>query len=130
MSSAFEYKPSWKKTSKYGKYLRYFAEYLKYGDFKSLRFSLKFMFAHKLPAEDYEANSGMGRFMIRKNTNDFQFVNYAYEKAIKDYFIKNIDTFDVFIDVGACIGEYDIWLAKKGKRCIAVEPISFKGLER
>src|SRR6266700_4038807 len=88
------------------------------------------MFTHKLTYEDYKENSGMGRFMVRKNTNDFQFINYAYEKAIKDYFIKNIDTFDVFIDVGACIGEYDIWLAKKGKRCIAVEPISFKGLER
>ena len=127
---SFEYRPSWKNTSKYGKYMRYFAEYLKHGDFKSLGFSLKFMFTHKLPEQDYEASSSMGKFMIRKNTNDFQFINYAYEKAIKDFFIANMDSFDVFIDVGACIGEYDIWLAKKGKRCIAIEPISYEGLRR
>lgn len=130
MSTGFDYKPSWKRTNKYGKYMRYFAEYLKYGDFKSLSNSLKFVFTHKLPQKDYEARSGMGKFIIRKETNDFQFINYAYEKAIKDFFTRNIESFDVFIDVGACIGEYDIWLAKQGKRCVAIEPISYEGLRR
>jgi FkbM family methyltransferase len=130
MDSAFEYKPSWRNTGKYGKYLQYFAEYLKYGDFRSLGVSLKYMFAHKLPETDYETNSAMGKFIVRKNTNDFQFINFAYEKAIRNYLVKQMDTFDVFIDLGACIGEYDIWLARQGKRCIAVEPISHKGLVR
>ena len=31
----------------------------------------------------------------------------------------------MFIDAGACMGEYDIWLAKLGKRCIAIEPVNF-----
>ena len=130
MDSAFEYRPSWKNTGKYGKYLRYFAEYLKYGDFRSLAVSLRYMFAHKLPGADYETSSAMGKFIVRKNTNDFQFINFVYEKAIRNYLVKQMETFDVFIDLGACIGEYDIWLARHGKRCIAVEPVSYKGLER
>ena len=70
----------------------------------------------------------MGTFLIRKNTTDFQFINYAYEKSIKDYLRNNLSNFDVFIDLGACIGEYSIWLAKEGKQCIAVEPVNYKGL--
>ncbi|MBO9566754.1 MAG: FkbM family methyltransferase [Niastella sp.] len=126
--SGFDYKPGWKDPRKYGKYFNYFAEYVKYGDFKSLKHSLNYIFAHKFPKADYVTSSGMGKYLIRKGSNDFQFINYAYEKSIKDYFVKNMDTFDVFIDVGACIGEYDIWLARHGKRCIAVEPVSFKSL--
>jgi FkbM family methyltransferase len=130
MNSGFEYRPSWKDPGKYGKYIQYFAEYLKYGDFKSLSVSLKYLFAHKFPRKDYETSSGMGKFLIRKNSNDFQFINYAYEKDIKDYFVKQMNTFDVFIDIGACIGEYDVWLARNGKRCIAIEPVSFNSLKR
>jgi FkbM family methyltransferase len=100
-------------------------EYLKYGDFKSLAASIRYVSTHKLPGKDYETSSGMGKFHIRRNTTDFQFINYAYEKSIKDYMLKNINTFDVFIDAGACMGEYDIWLAKMGKRCIAIEPVNF-----
>ena len=92
--------------------------------------ALKYMFTHRLPQKDYEARSGMGKFLIRKNTIDFQFINYAYEKSIKDYLVKNLDSFDVFIDVGACIGEYDVWLAGHGKRCIAIEPVNFGSLKR
>lgn len=128
MSTAFEYRPNWKNPGKYGKYVAYFAEYLKYGDYKSLGVALKYMFTHKLPRTDYVAHSALGTFNIRRNTNDFQFINYAYEKGIRDYLAAHMASFDVFIDIGACIGEYDIWLAKNGKRCIAVEPVSFKGL--
>ena len=65
----------------------------------------------------------MGQFIIRKGSTDFQFVNYAYEKLIREYLRKNLNSFDVFIDVGACIGEYCIWLANKGKTCYAFEPV-------
>ncbi len=128
MSEVYAYKPSWKNIGKYSVYISYFIEYLKYGDFKSLGASLKYVLTHKLPPEDYETSSGMGKFIIRKNTNDFQFINYAYEKSIKTYLQKNLDSFDVFIDLGACIGEYCIWLAKQGKFCVAVEPVNWKGL--
>ena len=124
------YKPSWKNFNKYFIYLKYLSEYLKYGDFKSLKTSLKYVMTHQLPEREFEAKSAMGRFLIRKSTTDFQFINYAYEKRIKDYLLKEVENFDVFIDVGACIGEYCIWLAKKGKRCIAIEPVNFEGLRR
>jgi FkbM family methyltransferase len=124
------YKPSWKNFNKYFIYLSYFKEYLKYGDFKSLSASLKYVLAHKLPNKEFTSSSAMGKFTIRKHTTDFQFINFAYEKDIKNYLLKNIDTFDVFIDVGACIGEYCVWLALKGKKCIAVEPVNFAGLKR
>lgn len=128
MSQVEAYKPSWKNLSKYGVYIHYFVEYLKHGDLKSLGASLKYVLTHKLPQQDYTTSSGMGKFLIRKNTTDFQFINYAYEKSIKDYLRNNLNNFDVFIDLGACIGEYSIWLAKEGKRCIAVEPVNYKGL--
>ena len=130
MADVFEYKPSWKNTSKYGIYARYFAEYLRYGDIKSLIASLRYVLTHRLPARDYETKSGMGKFLIRGNTTDFQFINYAYEKSVKDYINSQLDSFDTFIDLGACIGEYNIWLGHHGKRCIAVEPVNFKGLQR
>lgn len=129
MSGTDTYKPSWRNASKYSIYLRYFYEYLKYYDFKSLWASLRYVFTHKLPTSDFKAVSGMGKFIIRKNTTDFQFINYAYEKSIKDYLKHNIHSFDVFIDLGACIGEYCIWLAREGKYCIAVEPVNWQGLK-
>lgn len=111
-------------------YLKYFSEYLRHGDLKSLSASVRYVFTQKLPQDDFLVTSSMGKFYIRKNTNDFQFINYAYERSIKDYLVKNMNTFDVFIDVGACIGEYVIWLAGQGKKCIAIEPVNHTALRR
>ena len=36
----------------------------------------------------------------------------------------------MFIDAGACIGEYCVWLAKNGKRCIAIEPVNFDAVRK
>jgi FkbM family methyltransferase len=127
---AAHYKPSLLNLRKYGIYFDYFKEYVVCKDFKSLSVSLKYFFAHKLPSEDYNASSKMGDFTIRKGTTDFQFINYAYERKVKEYIQSNIDSFDVFIDVGACIGEYCIWLAKAGKKCIAVEPVNFEAVRK
>ena len=124
------YHPSWKNLNKYFIYLDYFWEYVKHNDFKSLKASLRYVLNNKLPQDEYETKSGMGKFSIRKNSTDFQFINYAYEKSIKDYLLKHIDSFDVFIDAGACIGEYCIWLARLGKRCIAIEPVNFAALQK
>ena len=124
------YHPSWKNLNKYFIYLDYFWEYVKHNDFKSLKASLRYVLNNKLPQDEYETKSGMGKFSIRKNSTDFQFINYAYEKSIKNYLLKHIDSFDVFIDAGACIGEYCIWLARLGKRCIAIEPVNFAALQK
>jgi FkbM family methyltransferase len=127
---AAAYKPSLFNPSKYLIYIDYFKEYIACKDFKSLGASLKYVLTHKLPKEDYEAKSRMGDFLIRKGTTDFQFINHAYERKIKKYMEDNLDSFDVFIDAGACIGEYCIWLGKKGKRCIAIEPVNFAAVRK
>lgn len=124
------YRPKWYDLSKGLVYAKYFAEYLKYGDFRSLGASLKYVFTHKLPRSDFETRSGMGKFYIRKQTTDFQFVNFAYEYHLKRYLLDHINDFDVFIDAGACIGEYDIWLSQLGKKCIAIEPVNFQALSK
>ena len=98
MSNVKIYKPSWKNLGKYGIYVLYFFEYIKNRDFKSLKAAIRYVIYHKLPKYDYETKSELGKFRIRKGSTDFQFINYAYEKSIKDYLRHNLDTFDVFID--------------------------------
>lgn len=127
---AAQYKPSLFNPAKYITYIDYFKEYFVCKDFKSLGASLKYVLTHKLPKEDYQAKSRMGSFHIRKGTTDFQFINHAYERKIKKYMEDNLDSFDVFIDAGACIGEYCIWLGKMGKRCVAIEPVNFEAVRR
>ena len=127
---AARYKPSLLNFGKYFTYADYFTDYIANGDFKSLGASLRYMFTHKLPGEDFRAKSRMGAFHIRKGTTDFQFINWAYERKVKKYIKDHINEFDVFIDAGACIGEYCIWLAKLGKRCVAIEPVNFEAVRR
>jgi FkbM family methyltransferase len=127
---AANYKPSLFDFSKYAVYADYFKEYIACKDFKSLGASLKYMFTNKLPEKDYNTRSRMGHFLIRKGTTDFQFINEAYERKVKKYIREHINEFDVFIDAGACIGEYCIWLAKEGKRCIAIEPVNFEAVRK
>lgn len=127
---AAHYKPSLINPSKYLTYIDYFKEYIACKDFKSLAASLKYVFTHKLPREDYQTSSKMGNFLIRRGTTDFQFINQAYERKVKKYIQDNLESFDVFIDAGACIGEYCVWLAKNGKRCIAIEPVNFEAVRK
>ena len=124
------YKPSLLRVNKYFTYIDYLKEFVACGDFKSVGASFRYVMTHKGPKQDYVTSSKMGNFLIRKGTNDFQFINRAYEKKIKEYMQANLDSFDVFIDVGACIGEYCVWLAKQGKRCIAIEPVNFRAIEK
>ncbi|HUX84417.1 MAG TPA: FkbM family methyltransferase [Chitinophagaceae bacterium] len=123
------YRPSLKNGKQYIKYFFYFREYLIQGDFKSIFNSFQWVIRNKLPRKDYQLTSKMGRFIARKQTTDFQFPNFAYESEVKKYIKNNLNSFDLFIDVGACMGEYCIWLANSGKEVIAFEPISFSALE-
>lgn len=66
---------------------------------------------------------------MRPNTTDFQFVNYTYEKAVKIYIEQQLPAVHHFIDIGACIGEYCVWLAGKGIPCTAFEPVNYLGAE-
>ena len=124
------YYPSATNMSKYWKYLGYLVEYLKYGDWKSVKSSLKFVFKGQPESERRYANSRLGKFLIRKGTTDFQFINYAYERQIRNYILKHQDEFDTYIDIGACIGEYCVWIASLGKEVFAFEPVpaNYEGL--
>jgi FkbM family methyltransferase len=124
------YKPNLLRINKYITYLNYFKEFIISKDLKSLRASINYVMSQKGAEEDYIATSTLGRFHIRKGTNDFQFINRTYEKKVKDFIQNNLNQFDIFIDVGACIGEYCIWLAKQGKKCIAIEPVNYDAIEK
>lgn len=113
-------------------YARYLWEYLKSGDFRSIIASVNYILSGKSHTSDRIIISSIGRFHCRKNTNDFQFANLYYEWSVKKFIIKHIDQFSVFIDIGACIGDYSILLARSDKQCHAFEmiPGNFDALRR
>ena len=125
------YYPSWKNLSKYGQYLSYFKEYIRFYDWNSLKASLKLVLLNKPSSKEWKAKSAMGLFRIRSGTTDFQFINYAYEKRVRDFLKQEVaeHRLDGFIDIGACIGEYDIWLAGMGVPCVAFEPVNYKAVQ-
>jgi len=104
-------------------YLRYLYEYLKFGDIISIFASFRYVVSRKSHKSDRIIRTSIGTFFCRKNTNDFQFANYAYEWNVKKYILDQHSEYSVFIDGGACIGEYCIMLANNGMRCYAFEPV-------
>lgn len=120
------YFPSAYNVSKYGTYFRYLFEYIRFRDFKSLKASWNYLFRGIPPAGSWKAKSRLGTFNIRKGTNDFLFINYAYERKVRDYLEREHSKITCFIDIGACIGEFCVWLARKGVRCIAFEPVNYE----
>ncbi len=102
-------------------YTLYFFEYLKYGEWSSALNAVLYMFTRKSYSRGNRIKTSMGIFDTRKSTLDFQYINYAYEIEIKHFIEKQ--SFEVFFDIGACLGEYCIWLGKKGYRCMAFEPV-------
>lgn len=69
-------------------------------------------------------HTSLGTFYCRKNTNDFQFANYYYEWGVEKFIIERKNEFSVFIDAGACIGDYCILMAKLGKSCFTIELVA------
>lgn len=104
-------------------YFRYLLDYLKFGDFKSIVSSVKYLNNQTSHSDDRVIRTSIGTFFCRKNTNDFQFANYYYEWGVKKFILDHVKEFTVFIDGGACTGDYSILLAKKNLRCIAFEPM-------
>lgn len=104
-------------------YWWYFWEYLRYIDFRSISNALRYVISKKSNATDRVIHSRMGVFLCRKDTTDFMYANYNYERKVKRFIIKNLDKYDTFMDVGACIGDYSIWLANNGYKCLTFEPV-------
>jgi FkbM family methyltransferase len=103
-------------------YSLYFWEYLRYGEIDCLLNSIYFLFTKRSKTSGGIVKTSMGIFKTRPHTLDFQYVNYAYEIGIKHFIEK--ENCDIFIDAGACLGEYSIWMAKKGITCYTFEPVN------
>ena len=113
-------------------YLRYFFEYLKHGDILSIIASIRYLVNKTSHKKDRIIQTSIGKFFCRKNTNDFQFANFGYEWGVKKFLLDHSKAYTVFIDGGACVGDYSILLSRFGLRCIAFEPIenNFKVLTK
>ncbi len=104
-------------------YARYFLDYMRFGDLGSVMASVKYIVNKSSHSNDRIIRTSSGKFFCRKNTNDFQFANYYYEWGVKKFLLNHRKEFSVFIDGGACTGEYSIILSRYGIRCFAFEPI-------
>ena len=104
-------------------YSMYFFEYLKHGDLLSIVASVKYLTKKTSHSKDRIIKTSIGTFFCRKNTNDFQFANFKYEWGVKKYLLDNRHKYTVFIDGGACIGDYCVLLSRYDILCFAFEPI-------
>jgi FkbM family methyltransferase len=105
-------------------YTRYLFDYLKHGDIGSIIASVKYIINKTSHSNDRIIQTSIGTFYCRKNTNDFQFANYYYEWGVKKFILDHKNEFSVFIDAGACVGDYCVLLAKLNKRCFAFELVA------
>ncbi len=105
------------------KYIHYFREIIREGNFTLLIHSLNYFFYKKVPSTQLVIhNTAMGDYICRSNTTDFMYTLYSYEHKVKDLIKLHASEFDTYLDIGACIGEYSIWLAKQGLKCYTFEP--------
>ncbi len=107
------------------KYLKYTIESLQIGGPQLFYTALKYFVTKRAPAKPFVIhNRAMGTYLCRGNTTDFMYPFLSYEYRIKSRIKALLPDFDTYIDVGACIGDYSIWLAKQGLKCFAFEPNS------
>jgi len=109
-------------TTKLPLYLNYLGENLRNFDFASIRDSFNYIMFKKVPTMDRVIHSRMGTFLTRKKTTDFMYTNFAYEIQVKKFIQKHAIHYDVFVDIGSCIGDYSVWMASEGFKVFAVEP--------
>lgn len=105
-------------------YSRYFTEAIAMGNMPLLITALRFALQKKHPAKDVVIkNPKMGTVHCRKNTTDFMFSFYAYEYGVKEFLMKHKGHYSHFLDIGACIGDYSLLMAKNGMEVVAFEPV-------
>ena len=104
-------------------YLRYLLDYLKHYNIAPILSSIRYIRTGKSNKNDIIIKTSIGKFKCRKNTNDFQFANFFYEWDVKKFVLGQKNRFSVFIDCGACIGDYCIFMSRYVDRCIAFEPV-------
>jgi len=105
------------------KWFKYALEALQVGGVKLLWVSIEYFLLKKVPSKDLVIdNPEMGKFLCRANTLDFMFSFKSYEYKVKKAIWDRLSEYDVYIDIGACIGDYSIWMAKNGLQAYAFEP--------
>ncbi len=104
-------------------FLRYTKDFLKFGEYRYILSSIKYLLLKRTTSRTQIYKSSLGMFLVRKGTLDFQFANYAYEWEVKKFVEANYKDCDVFFDIGSNIGTYAIMLAKRGVRTFAFEPV-------
>jgi len=104
-------------------FLRYVADYLKFGEFYFLLTSILYVINGKANPPKRIYKSSLGTFETRKGTLDFQFLNFAYEWNVKRFVLQHYRDYNLFFDIGANVGTYSFLLARKGIPCHAFEPI-------
>jgi FkbM family methyltransferase len=111
-------------------FYRYFTDFLQFGQLTLVFASVYYLLTKKSFIRTRLYRSKLGCFLHRKGSIDFQFGNYAYEWNVKQFINKHAGNYAHFIDVGANIGTYSIFAAKRNMKVIAFEPIydNFKAL--
>lgn len=104
-------------------FLKYSVDFAKYGQFRYILSSIRYILTGKTTRKTRYYRSSLGKFIVRAGSLDFQFANYAYEWNVKKVFFKHFHDYNVFLDIGSNIGTYSILMAKKGLQCIAFEPV-------
>lgn len=102
--------------------LRYSKEFLKHGHLRFFIDSIIFFLTKKSLPQTKIMRSSSGLFLHRKGSIDFQFGNFAYEWAVKKFYLQHMNDYNVFIDIGSNIGTYTIMMGNKGLRTISFEP--------
>ncbi len=104
-------------------FLRYFIDFLQFGQVRLVLASIFYIITKKSFIETRIFRGKLGYFLHRKGSLDFQFGNYAYEWNVKKVMLKHYKSYNVFLDIGSNIGTYAIMLGQKGLKVFAFEPI-------
>lgn len=104
-------------------FLKYSIDFIKYGEFRYILSSIRFILTGKTTRHTRHYKSSLGTFLVRKGTLDFQFANYAYEWNVKKFVYKHIKDYDIFLDIGSNIGTYCIIPAIEGLKVYGFEPV-------
>ncbi|TXC77114.1 FkbM family methyltransferase [Luteibaculum oceani] len=103
--------------------LNYLTELVGMKSFQVAKYAWNYFLNKQLPDQDLIIeNPVMGKVFCRAETTDLMYAFYSYEKKVKDLIKKHASEADIFIDVGACIGEFSVWAAQLGLDCFAFEP--------
>ena len=106
------------------KYIRYLLECIRMQDTALLNAAFRYFFMRKLPNRDMVVhNPNMGSFFCRRGTTDFMYSFKAYEYRVKGLISQHLPKCDAFFDIGACIGDYSIWVGRQGIPSYAFEPL-------